>query len=173
VETTGPPPKSKPRAAKAKSWGGYAWFMSFGTLLPLPIFLCGYLWQLTFVGAGVAREMFRFGIFLSTLGQKPPGEDKLEARSEGKDKKPFAQRIRDHAPPGWVERHGRPLPMIVRVPWFVLAGWWLGALWVVLAWSVLLLPYPFPQLIRDLLADLSSVMTLAWPEGAVPKEVPA
>jgi len=35
----------------ARSWGGYAWFMSFGTILPLPIFLGGYLAQLTFVGA--------------------------------------------------------------------------------------------------------------------------
>jgi hypothetical protein len=32
-----------------------------------------------------------------------------------------------------------------------------------LAWSVLLLPYPFPELIRKLLADLPSVMTLAPP----------
>ena len=42
-------------------------------------------------------------------------------------------------------------------------GWWLGALWTGLAWSVLLLPYPFPDLIRSLLADLPSVMTLAPP----------
>jgi uncharacterized membrane protein YccF (DUF307 family) len=168
VETTATPPERGRRAVirKAKTWGGYAWFMSFGTLLPLPIFIGGYGWQLTFVGAPVAREFFRFGIFFSTLGQKPPGADKLEARTEGEEKKPFAQRIREHAPPGWVERHGRPISILIRAVWFVLVGWWLGFLWVVLAWSVLLLPYPFPQLIRDLLADLPSVMTLAWPESA-------
>ena len=38
-------------------------------------------------------------------------------------------------------------------------------MWTVLAWSVLLLPYPFPELIRMLLADLPCVMTLAQPEN--------
>jgi hypothetical protein len=56
------------------------------------------------------------------------------------------------------------------VAWFVFAGWLLGALWTVLAWSVLLLPYPFPGLIRSLLADLPSVMTLAPP---APRALPA
>jgi hypothetical protein len=53
--------------------------------------------------------------------------------------------------------------MGARVAWFLLVGWWLGAAWTGLAWSVLLLPYPFPDLIRSLLADLPSVMTLAQP----------
>ena len=153
---------------QARSWGGYAWFMSFGTILPLPVFLCGYLAQLTFVGAPLARRAYRFGIFLSTLGQKPPGADKLESRHERRDeeaekKKPFAERVRAHAPPGWVERRGEPFPTRTRALWFVFVGWWLGALWTGLAWSVLLLPYPFPDLIRKLLADLPSVMTLASP----------
>jgi hypothetical protein len=51
------------------------------------------------------------------------------------------------------------------VAWFLLVGWWLGAVWTALAWSVLLLPYPFPDLIRSLLADLPSVMTLGPPDG--------
>jgi hypothetical protein len=138
--------------------------MSFGTFLPLPIFIGGYLAQLTFVGAPLARRAYRFGIFLSTLGQKPPGADRLESRHEGGEKKPFAERVREYAPPGWVERHGRPFGTVARVGWFVLVGWWLGGLWTLLAWSVLLLPYPFPELIRKLLADLPSVMTLAQPE---------
>jgi uncharacterized membrane protein YccF (DUF307 family) len=149
----------------AKEWGGYIWFMTFGTLLPLPVFLIGYLAQLTFVGAPFARATFRFGIFLSTLGQQPPGADKLEARREAKQKKPFAERIRDHAPPGWIERRGKPFGTLTRAAFFVFVGWWLGAVWTVLAWSVLLLPYPFPELIRTLLADLPSVLTLAQPEG--------
>ena len=153
------------REGPAKEWGGYIWFMSFGTLLPLPIFLIGYLAQLTFIGAPFARASFHFGIFLSTLGQRPPGADKL-ARREAKQKKPFAERVREHAPPGWIERRGRPFGTLARAVWFVLAGWWLGAVWTVLAWSVLLLPYPFPELIRTLLADLPSVLTLAQPEGA-------
>ena len=37
-------------------------------------------------------------------------------------------------------------------------------IWTLLAWSVLLLPYPFPELIRKLLADLPSVMTLGPPD---------
>lgn len=153
------------REGPAKEWGGYIWFMTFGTLLPLPIFLIGYLAQLTFVGAPFARATFRFGIFLSTLGQQPPGADKLEARREAKQKKPFAERVRDHAPPGWIERRGRPFGTAARAAFFVFVGWWLGAVWTVLAWSVLLLPYPFPELIRTLLADLPSVMTLAQPRG--------
>lgn len=27
----------------AKEWGGYIWFTSVGTVLPLPVFLIGYL----------------------------------------------------------------------------------------------------------------------------------
>lgn len=150
----------------ARHWGGYLWFMSFGTFLPLPVFLVGYLAQLTFVGAPLARRAYSVGIFLSTLGQSPPGADKLESRREEKEggeegKKPFAERIRAYAPPGWVERHDGPFGTVARVAWFVLVGWWLGGIWTLLAWSVLLLPYPFPELIRKLLADLPSVMTLA------------
>jgi uncharacterized membrane protein YccF (DUF307 family) len=147
----------------ARSWGGYAWFMSFGTFLPLPVFVAGYLAQLTFVGAPLARRAYRFGIFLSTLGQRPPGADKLESRHKDEEerKEPFAERVRAKAPPGWVERRREPFSFSARACWFVLVGWWLGGLWVLLAWSVLLLPYPFPELIRKLLADLPSVMTLA------------
>ena len=57
--------------------------MSFGTFLPLPVFLCGYLAQLTFIGAPLARLAYRFGVFLSTLGQSPPGADKLEVAAAG------------------------------------------------------------------------------------------
>jgi uncharacterized membrane protein YccF (DUF307 family) len=139
--------------------------MSFGTILPLPVFLLGYMAHLTFVGAPLARRAYRFGIFLSTLGQRPPGADRLESRQEGEQegeqKKPFAERIRAKAPPGWVERRDSPFSTRARTFWFVFVGWWLGALWTGLAWSVLLLPYPFPDLIRKLLADLPSVMTLA------------
>jgi uncharacterized membrane protein YccF (DUF307 family) len=159
-------------AQSARSWAGYIWFMSFGTFLPLPVFLTGYLAQLTFVGAPLARRLYRFGIFLSTLGQRPPGADRLESRHEeekGEDeeekKEPFAERVRDKAPPGWVERRPEPFSTRARAAWFVFVGWWLGALWAGLAWSVLLLPYPFPDLIRELLADLPSVMTLAPPEA--------
>ena len=155
----------------ALSWGGYAWFMSFGTILPLPVFLTGYLAQLTFIGEPLARLAFRFGIFLSTLGQRPPGADRLESHGAGGQKAPFAQRIRMRAPPGWVERRGRPFGLGARVLWFVFVGWWLGGLWTILAWSVLLLPYPFPDLIRSLLADLSSVLTLAMPASS-PKALP-
>jgi hypothetical protein len=160
----------KRHAGTARSWGGYAWFMSFGTFLPLPVFLVGYLAQLTFVGTPLARRAYRFGIFLSTLGQRPPGADRLESRhrteQDGEEKKkPFAERIRAHAPPGWVERHGEPFGFTARAAWFVFVGWWLGGIWTLLAWSVLLLPYPFPELIRKLLADLPSVMTLGPPDA--------
>jgi uncharacterized membrane protein YccF (DUF307 family) len=154
---------------RVRSWGGYLWFMTFGTFLPLPIFILGYIAHLTFIGAPLARGAYRFGIFLSTLGQKPPGADKLESRHDEeqeseKKKEPFAERIRAKAPPGWVERRDRPFGMRTRTFWFVFVGWWLGALWAGLAWSVLLLPYPFPDLIRKLLADLPSVMTLGQPD---------
>ena len=35
---------------------------------------------------------------------------------------------------------------------------------MILAWSVLLLPYPLLDVIRDLLDELPSVMTLAFPK---------
>jgi uncharacterized membrane protein YccF (DUF307 family) len=162
---TSPEDGDEQRTRSFGSWAGYAWFMTFGTILPLPVFLGGYLAQLTFVGAPLARGAYRFGIFLSTLGQRPPGADRLESRREDSEKKPFAERIRAHAPPGWVERRASPVPTVARVAWFLLVGWWLGAVWTALAWSVLLLPYPFPGLIRSLLADLPSVMTLGPPDG--------
>ena len=167
--TTAQKPEEQPGGRSVRAWGGYLWFMSFGTILPLPVFLLGYLAQLTFIGAPLARRAYSFGIFLSTLGQRPPGADRLESRrhdeadAEEEKKKPFAERIRAKAPPGWVERRGRPYGARARTFWFVLVGWWLGAVWTGLAWSVLLLPYPFPDLIRRLLADLPSVMTLAPP----------
>jgi hypothetical protein len=167
-ETGTTPDDGKGRGRRVRAWGGYAWFMSFGTFLPLPVFVGGYLAQLTFIGAPLARRAYSFGIFLSTLGQRPPGADKLEARDKEqseKEKKPFAERIRAHAPPGWVERRETPYGLAARAAWFVLVGWWLGGLWTLLAWSVLLLPYPFPDLIRKLLADLPSVMTLAPAEA--------
>jgi hypothetical protein len=138
--------------------------MSFGTFLPLPVFVGGYIAHLTFVGAPLARVLYRFGIFLSTLGQQPPGADKLKARHHDDGKKPFAVRVREKAPPGWVERRGAPFGRSARVAWFVFVGWWLGGLWVLLAWSVLLLPYPFPDLIRKLLKDVPSVLTLGSPD---------
>jgi hypothetical protein len=153
-------------ARSSKSWAGYAWFMSLGTFLPLPIMLAGYLVNLTLVAAGLARQMYAFAIFLATLGQPPPGQDRLKARADVEgDKKPLAQRIRPYLPPGLVERRQKPVPVAFRAVWFVLVGWWAGALWVVLAWSVLLLPYPLPDVIRSLLRDLPSLMTLAWPEA--------
>jgi uncharacterized membrane protein YccF (DUF307 family) len=168
--STAAPNAERHGGRSARAWGGYLWFMSFGTFLPLPVFLVGYLAQLTFVGTPLALRAYRFGIFLSTLGQRPPGADRLESRqtaaneAEDEKKEPFAQRVRDKAPPGWVERRDRPFSQRARTLWFVFVGWWLGALWTGLAWSVLLLPYPFPELIRKLLADLPSVMTLA-PSG--------
>jgi hypothetical protein len=107
-----------------RAWGGYAWFMSFGTFLPLPVFVGGYLAHLTFVGAPLARRAYRFGIFLSTLGQRPPGADRLESRhgDDEEKKKPFAERIRAHAPPGWVERRGEPYSFAVRAAWFAFVG---------------------------------------------------
>jgi uncharacterized membrane protein YccF (DUF307 family) len=157
----------KSRGRRLREWGGYAWFMSFGTFLPLPVFLGGYLAHVTFVGAPLARAAYRFGIFLSTFGQTPPGADRLKARHHDGDKKPFAERAREKAPPGWVERRDAPFGTTTRVLWFVFVGWWFGALWVLLAWSVLLLPYPFPDLIRKLLKDVPSVLTLGNPDPSV------
>ena len=140
--------------------------MTFGTLLPLVIFLAGYLVHVTLVGAPIARRFYRFGIWTSTMGQEPPGKDKLEARAQGSEKKPFFERIRPYSPPGLLERRGRPVSTTVRVIWFVLAGWWLGGVWVVVSWSVFLLPYPLLDTVAALLAELPSVMTLAWPESS-------
>jgi len=158
-----------------KAWLGYAWFMSLGTILPLPIFLAGYVCHLTFVGAPVGRRLFRLGIFLSTMGQPAPAADRAKARqkSEGDgDKKSLLKRLAPYSPPAVVARHGKPFSKPVRAAWFVFVGWWGGALWVVAAWSVLLLPYPFPDVIRRLLADLPSVMTLAEPKPPEPVRSP-
>jgi hypothetical protein len=166
VSESRPPQDGEKRGRSVRAWGGYAWFMSFGTFLPLPILVGGYLVHLTFVGAPLARRIYSFAIFLSTLGQAPPGADRLAARhdEDEEQKQPFAQRVRAYAPPGWVERRGEPFGFGARAAWFVCVGWWLGGVWTLLAWSVLLLPYPFPELIRKLLKDLPSVMTLGQPD---------
>jgi uncharacterized membrane protein YccF (DUF307 family) len=153
--------------ASAKHWVGYGWFMSFGTFLPLVVFLFNYFLHLTLVGEPLAKVGDRFGIWLSTLGQEPPGKDKLDARSSDPEKKSFADRVRPYSPPGFIERRGRPVPLWFRIIWFVLVGWWLGAIWLLLSWSILLAPYPFPETVKAFLDDLPSVMTLAYPHSAV------
>jgi uncharacterized membrane protein YccF (DUF307 family) len=162
------PGRDRTRSALSagKHWAGYGWFMSFGTLLPLVVFLGSYLLRITFVGIPIARRLDRFGIWLSTFGQEPPGKEKLEARQAKSDKEPFVERVRAHSPPGYLERRGRPVAMPLRVVWFVCVGWWLGALWVLVSWSVFLLPYPLLDTVRALLGELPSVMTLSYPEGA-------
>jgi uncharacterized membrane protein YccF (DUF307 family) len=142
---------------------GYLWFMTLGTFLPLPIFLAGYVVHVTLVGAPLAWRIYGVATFMATFGQQPPGKDRLAARTQGKDKKPFVERIRPYSPPGLLERRGSPVAKWLRIVWFVLVGWWLGALWVGLAWSVLLLPYPLLEMIHALLGELPSVMTLAYP----------
>jgi uncharacterized membrane protein YccF (DUF307 family) len=149
------------KLAATKHWAGYGWFMSFGTLLPLLVFLGSYAVHLTLVGAPAARRLNTFGIWLSTFGQEPPAKDKLKPRKPGK--KSLVERIRPYSPTGYVARRGKPPPLLVRALWFVLVGWWLGALWVILSWSVFLAPYPFLDTVAALLAELPSVMTLAQP----------
>src|SRR5262249_15637667 len=111
-------------------WAAYGWFMSLGTVLPLVTFLGGHVVHLTLIGAPIARRIYELGIWLSTLGQQPPGKEKLAARAAASTKKPFAERIRHYSPPGIIERRGKPVSMVLRVVWFVLVGWWLGAIWV-------------------------------------------
>jgi uncharacterized membrane protein YccF (DUF307 family) len=147
-------------------WVGYGWFMSFGTVIPLFVFLGGYALHVTFVGAPVARRIYRFGIWTSTLGQDPPGKEKVEAKMSAAGKKPFFERVRPYSPPGWIERRGRPFATPVRVVWFVLVGWWLGAVWVVISWSPFLLPYPLFDTVAALLREVPCTMTLAQPESA-------
>lgn len=154
-----------PRAVgtSIRHWAGYGWFMSFGTFLPLLVFLGSYLVHLTLVGAPIARSADRFGIWLSTFGQEPPGKERLESRQGSGDKKSMVERMMPYSPPGIIERRGRPFSVWQRALWFILEGWWLGAIWVVLSWSVLLMPYPFLDTLRALLDELPSVMTLAVP----------
>ena len=148
-------------------WVGYGWFMSFGTVIPLFVFLGGYVVNLTIVGAPLARRIYRYGIWTSTLGQDPPGKDKMDAKMAAGDKKPFFERVRPYLPPGWLERRGRPFSMPVRVVWFFLVGWWLGAVWVVISWSPFLLPYPLLNTVAALLGEVPCTMTLALPAESV------
>ncbi len=158
--------RTRSAARTGGRWAGYGWFMSFGTILPLWIFLSGYVVHVTLVGAPLARRIYRLGIWTSTLGQEPPGKEKLDARRAKSTKKPLFERIRPYSPPGILERRDRPVSLPARVVWFVLAGWWLGAVWVVVSWSVFLLPYPLFDAVRNLLAELPSVMTLSQPAPA-------
>jgi uncharacterized membrane protein YccF (DUF307 family) len=170
------PGRGRGAVRKGKSWAGYGWFMSLGTILPLVVFIAGYVVNVTLVGAPLARRIYRFGIWLATLGQEPPGQDKLEARMEAKKakddadkalgKKSLLDRVRHYSPPELIERRGRPVGMPVRVVWFVLVGWWLGVIWVMVSWGLFLLPYPMLDAVAALLAKLPSVMTLAWPDSA-------
>src|SRR6476659_6082111 len=163
------PERAKRAAKSAGHWAGYGWFMTFGTFLPLVIFLSGYLAHVTIVGAPIARLAYRVGIWTSTLGQDPPGKEKMEAKLAGDgEKKPLFERVRPYMPPGWIERRGRPVPMAARVVWFVLVGWWLGGVWVVISWSPFLLPYPLFDTVAKLLSEVPCVMTLAWPETLPP-----
>jgi len=137
--------------------------MSLGTFLPLIVFLGSYLVNLSLVGAPIARTAYRFGIWISTFGLEPPGKDRLDSRNQDTTRKPLVERIRPYSPPGIIERRGRPVPVVWRAVWFVLVGWWLGAIWVILSWSVFLMPYPFLDTVGALLDELPSVMTLAVP----------
>ena len=58
--------------------------------------------------------------------------------------------------------------MVMRAVWFVLVGWWLGAIWVITSWSIFLLPYPLLDTVASLLTEVPSFMTLAWPVTADP-----
>jgi uncharacterized membrane protein YccF (DUF307 family) len=174
---TSSPEQSRSKREVARSavttgghWVGYGWFMSFGTVIPLLVFLGGYVVQITLVGAPIARWIYRFGIWTATLGQDPPGKEKMEAKltSAGSDKKPFFERVRPYSPPGWIEKRGKPVPMPVRIVWFVLIGWWLGAVWVVISWSPFLLPYPLFDIVAQLLGEIPCVQTLAWPKTVPP-----
>jgi uncharacterized membrane protein YccF (DUF307 family) len=151
------------KVASAKHWAGYAWFMTLGTVLPLIVFLGGYLAQVTIVGAPVARRVNKFGVWIATFGQEPPGRDKVASHGDGGGKPPLADRIRPYSPQGVVARRGRPVPVAVRVVWFVLVGWWLGAVWVIISWSIFLAPYPFPHVVTGLLEEAPGVMTLQMP----------
>jgi uncharacterized membrane protein YccF (DUF307 family) len=147
----------------AKHWAGYGWFMTLGTLLPLFVFLGSYAVHVTLVGAPLARRGNSFGIWLSTFGQEPPGKEKISGKEGASRGDGFVERVRRVSPPGYLERRGTPVPMAARVVWFVLIGWWLGVLWVLLSWSVFLMPYPFLDIVRGMLDELPSVMTLEYP----------
>ena len=137
--------------------------MTLGTLLPLITFVASYAVHVTLVGAPVARAGYRFGIWLATFGQDPPGKDKLDSRKEkgGKKKRSIGSRIKPYTPAEIVDRREQPVPFPRRAAWFALVGWWLGGIWVVGAWSVFLAPYPFVDTVRAILGELPTVMTLA------------
>lgn len=168
--------RARKAARKGGSWAGYGWFMTLGTILPLIVFIGGYIVNVTLIGAPIARRIYRFGIWLATLGQEPPGQEKLAARkaateadddsSEAPDKKSLIQRIGYYSPPEVLERRGRPVSMPTRVVWFVMLGWWLGVAWVIISWGLFLLPYPMLDAVSAMLAKLPSVMTLASPDTA-------
>jgi uncharacterized membrane protein YccF (DUF307 family) len=163
------------RFSSLKRWAGYGWFMTFGTFLPLGVFLSSYMVHVTLIGAPIAQQGYRLGIWLTTFGQEPPGDPKTSSEESGA-RRTIADRIRPYSPRGIVERHGRPFPLLVRGIWFILVGWWLGAVWVVLSWSILLAPYPFLDVLRALLQELPSTMTLAQPDAhpdrVMPKPIP-
>jgi hypothetical protein len=142
--------------------------MTFGTLLPLFIFLGGYVVHVTLIGAPIAKLVYRFGIWFSTFGQQPPGAEKLAAKTPehqaaDDESEGFVDRVSRYSPARMLERRGRSVALPGRIVWFVLVGWWLGGVWVVLSWSVFLAPYPFLNTVRALLGELPSVMTLAYP----------
>ena len=93
-------------------------------------------------------------------------QEDIDRQASGK--KPLFERVRPYSPPGLLERRGRPVPLAVRVIWFLLFGWWLGFVWVVISWSPFLLPYPLFDTVASLLSEVPSVMTLAWP-ATVPR----
>ena len=163
------PERAKRAAKSAGHWAGYGWFMTFGTFLPLVIFLSGYIAHVTIVGAPIARLAYRVGIWTSTLGQDPPGKEKMEAKLAGDgEKKPLFERVRPYMPPGWIERRGRPVPMgcpgrLVRARRLVARGPSGSCIR-----GPFLLPYPLFDTVAKLLSEAPCVMTLAWPETVPP-----
>jgi hypothetical protein len=125
--------------------------------------------HLTIIGEPIAHRIYGFGILTSTRGQDPPGKEKVDAKMASAQKKPFFERMRPYLPPGWLERRGRPFSTPVRIVWFVLVGWWLGAVWVVIAWSPFLLPYPLFDTVAGLLREVPSTMTLRLPDRPGPE----
>ncbi|MBX3028659.1 MAG: YccF domain-containing protein [Chloroflexi bacterium] len=119
------------------------WFLFIGWWLSSIVITVAYLCCVTIVGLPVGFALF----------DRIPAVMTLRPRSEG-----YVTEVRDGVRYVRGEPHDQ-LPMILRAAWFLLVGWWLGAIYMGIAWSLcaLLITLPVGLL---MLNRVGAVMTL-------------
>ena len=119
------------------------WYVFIGWWLGALVIVLGYLFMLTIIGMPVGFYLFN----------RVPQALTLRSRT-------VAYRSETREGVTYVGEGNQPqYPWLLRAVWFVVIGWWLGAVWLTLAWLIGLLIITLP--ISFLMYNrISGVMTL-------------